>query len=547
MKIKAALLFILSLGFLLRFWNLSSNPPALSWDEVSHGYNAYSLLKSGQDEWGQSYPIANFRAYGDYPTTLYMYMSIPFIATLGLNETAIRLPSVIFGTGLIWVIYLLVSTVTKNRMLGLVGAFLAAVSPWGILTSRQVLQATPAVTLMMLGIWFFLKKKPVYFLLGTISLGISAYAYHNTRILAPLVFLVLVTFFGRVLILNKKIGVLVILLGVLFFGPLIPVLTSGEGSARAAWVGILDQGAINRINEGRGSSGLPGPLPTILNNKYLYFATVSGVNYIGYFSPQFLAFEGGTQYQFSVPHFGLINPLELPFFYLGLLLALVRLRRFDHRKDMGLEHVMLIMLLISPLPAAITRDPYQVVRGLTMMPLVHIFACLGGLVIWNYLRRLSKKLTIGILVAALLIGVVFEVSYLDNLFRSYPKDYAFAWQYGYKQAIEYALANQDRYSRVMFTKKYGEPHEFVLFYSQSDPVMFRSDPNLVRYNQSNWYWVDSFGRYEFINDWEIEEKTKERKNVLLVTSPGNYPKTAKLLKTVDYPNGQSTFDIVELN
>ena len=41
---------IILVGFLLRFYNVWSNPPSLYWDEVSQGNNAYSILKTGRDE-----------------------------------------------------------------------------------------------------------------------------------------------------------------------------------------------------------------------------------------------------------------------------------------------------------------------------------------------------------------------------------------------------------------------------------------------------------------------------------------------------------------
>ena len=67
------LAIIVILGAILRFGLLTYNPPSLNWDEISHGYNAYSILKTGMDQWGQKLPIFNFRAYGDYPTTLNLY------------------------------------------------------------------------------------------------------------------------------------------------------------------------------------------------------------------------------------------------------------------------------------------------------------------------------------------------------------------------------------------------------------------------------------------------------------------------------------------
>src|SRR5260221_9154250 len=92
------LLLIVGLAFTLRFYNVSDNPPALSWDEVSIGYNAYSILKTGKDEHGRFLPLDTFIAYGDYKPPLAIYLTVPFVAVFGLNELSVRLPSVLFGT-----------------------------------------------------------------------------------------------------------------------------------------------------------------------------------------------------------------------------------------------------------------------------------------------------------------------------------------------------------------------------------------------------------------------------------------------------------------
>ena len=86
----------------------------------------------------------------------------------------------------------------------------------------------------------------------------------------------------------------------------------------------------------------------------------------------------------------------------------------------------------------------------------------------------------------------------------------------------------------------------MLFYTQYDPNEYRNDPNLVRYFRSDWYWVDSFGRYRFLNDWEIKSDLKNTKNALLITSPGNYPSGATLLKSIYFLNNKKAFDIVKL-
>jgi 4-amino-4-deoxy-L-arabinose transferase-like glycosyltransferase len=134
------LVIIIILGFVLRFAFLTYNPPSLNWDEVSHGYNAYSLLKTGMDQWGQKFPIFNFRAYGDHPTTLNLYLTIPFIAILGLTEFAMRFPHAILGTLTIISVYFLTLGITKKRNLSLLSAFLAAIYlPQGLYCSQTCL------------------------------------------------------------------------------------------------------------------------------------------------------------------------------------------------------------------------------------------------------------------------------------------------------------------------------------------------------------------------------------------------------------------------
>ena len=68
------LLLVLLLASVLRFSVISKVPPSLNWDEVSHGYNAYSILKTGKDEWGVLLPTI-FRAYGDYKLPVYIYIT----------------------------------------------------------------------------------------------------------------------------------------------------------------------------------------------------------------------------------------------------------------------------------------------------------------------------------------------------------------------------------------------------------------------------------------------------------------------------------------
>ncbi|KKQ97141.1 MAG: hypothetical protein UT23_C0017G0002 [Candidatus Woesebacteria bacterium GW2011_GWA1_39_12] len=95
------LLFILFLAAFLRLWKLGTIPPHLTSDEVALGYNAYSILKTGKDFWGESLPIV-FKSFGDYTPGLYVYLAAPFIGVMGLNELSVRLPNAIFGVIIVY-------------------------------------------------------------------------------------------------------------------------------------------------------------------------------------------------------------------------------------------------------------------------------------------------------------------------------------------------------------------------------------------------------------------------------------------------------------
>jgi len=157
----------------------------------------------------------------------------------------------------------------------------------------------------------------------------------------------------------------------------------------------------------------------------------------------------------------------------------------------------------------------------------------------------------------MLAVVLFFVAYLFTYYQSYRSNYSWSWQYGYEQAVSYIKENYDEYDNVIVNKKYGEPHEFVLYYWPWNPREYREDANLKRYYQSNWYWVDRFDKFYFVNDWEVpkfgsifvtesgETLSCHTKKCLLVTSPSNRPLGWTNVETIKFLNGDIAFEIYE--
>src|SRR5438105_332729 len=121
MKIKIIFLSIIILASVLRLWNLNNFPTGFNADEAAIGYNAYSLLQTGKDEYGAPWPL-QFKSFGDFKPGLYFYFVIPFVKVLGLNEWAVRLPSALLGIGLVILIYFLAKELfTSTRVSTRVG------------------------------------------------------------------------------------------------------------------------------------------------------------------------------------------------------------------------------------------------------------------------------------------------------------------------------------------------------------------------------------------------------------------------------------------
>ena len=458
-----------------------NNPPSLNWDEVSLGYNAFSLLKTGRDEWGTILPLI-FRAFGDFKLPAYVYFTVPV-------PFAVRLLSVIFGLLLIVISYLLGRRFFSNQI-GLITALLVAISPWTWWLSRIALEANAGAFLIVLGIYCLLSKK---YNLGILFLGLSVWTYNSARIFSPL-FLLGFFFINRR---HIRLSTMNYLLITILFIPMFLQLLLPTGQARYQTLSLLDSGAIARIEQLQTTR----PGGRLLYNKVTYWTGSFLKNYLSYISPNFLFLKGGNHYQFSIQNFGLLYLVCLPFFYFGVL-DLIK------NSKLKIKNSLILWLLLAPIAGSLTRDAPHVLRAIPMLPLPMLLTAVG-------LSRFGRNIKIIFIVGLLVSSIYYLVS--ANNYRS---NYSQSWQYGYAQTIQFIKDHYDQYDRIIFTKKYGEPHEFVAYYWPWHPANFQSQKQWDYH--ANWYWVNSLDKFTFVNDWEMTEyiKTLDRsKKYLIVQSP----------------------------
>jgi len=552
---------------------VSSAPPSLNWDEISHGYNAYSILKTGKDEWGRALPTI-FRAYGDYKLPVYIYSTVLPVAVFGLNEFAVRFVSVAAGVISVFLTYKLASFLFRDHkrstLLALVSAFLVAVSPWSLFLSRGAFEANLALTFVIAGAYLFLVglSRPKFFIVSMAMFGLSVWTYNSARVFAPLlIFGLVIIYKGELLRIYKTkksiiLGSLFIIL--FFFVPMFHQLANPVGQARYSKVSILDEGAINFINERRNTSDLPQFATRIVYNKGTYFLYQFGSNYLSHFAPGYLFVNGGDQYQFSMPGHGLLFITTAPFLLAGIFLTGEKAIKKDKT-----SLLLLAWFVLAPIASSITREAPHVLRSAVMLPTPFIFTAIGVVEFANYLNQRHKndKLLTNPTVITLLCSIVIIIpifGYIANYMGDYKRNYSWAWQYGYKEMVHYLGENSDDYAKVIITKKYGEPHEFLLFYWPWDPHNYQEDKEKIRFFQTDWYWVDKFDKFYFVNDWEVvgtsddprspnrfilesraEDVDCSQIRCLLVTSPGNVPEGWVMLETIYFLDGTSAFEIYE--
>jgi len=540
-----ALIVITFLGLILRFWQLDKFPVSLNWDEVSHGYNAYSILKTGRDEWGTAFPLI-FRAFGDFKLPVYIYLTVIPVFLFGLNALAVRFVSALAGVIAIPLIYFLAKQLFPDRKyLGLIAAALLAFSPWHFFISRPALEANLALTLTIAGALFLLLglKKTVYYLPAAAFFALALHTYNTARVFVPLLLLTFFFIYRKALKIDL-LTTLSLLLVIFSFAIVINQVVVGSGTARYQKIAILSESAVFQIGENRSHSRLPSAMARLVYNRPVYFTTTYIKNYLSYFSPPFFNQSHGVQTQFAIPN---QNLFTVPVLFLALIgfLLVVKNNRLGHNR------FLIAWLLLSPVAAATTADPPQALRPNTMIPAIIVLSAFG-------LVYVAKWLKTPFIVLFTALFIFLFAGYLNLYFGDYQKTYSAAWQFGNREAIEVITKNIDHYDRIIMSKRYGEPHIFYAFYSRLDPKLLMPGPDNIRFMKSDWYWTDKIGKVYFINDWQIgtgvvtslpleSGGTISTNNSLLITSPDHLPKNITLIDKIDFLNGDPAFVIAKFN
>lgn len=469
MKLKLLGLIFL-LGLFLRLFQLGVVPGGFTPDEASQGYSAYSLLKTGKDEWGLSWPITSFRAFNDFRAPLQTYLIIPSVAVFGLNEFAARFPSAMFGSFAIIFIYFLAKKLfPKSENIGLWAAFFLAISPWNIQFSRMALEANYSSFFFTGGLLFFLcaLEKPKYFLLSALLWGLDLYSYLAAKIFLPFFILGLLIFYRDKIFKFKKYLFSFLLILAIFASPLYLDAFFGPGNIRGKDVIITNFSTenlseISKVQYQSPLNKISPKLSRIFENKFVFSENKFVQNYLSYLSPAFWFAESGRETSYAIiPGRGLFYLWMLPLLIYGFYILIK-----DNSKT---TRIILLWLFLGILPAAITKEGYRPNRAgslLTLFELVSAYGLLSLMEIKGFFNKLWQELIIGLVI---FISLMF---YLVDLFYFWPIKFPDSMSYGYRDLISSIKPREDSYRQIIIDKG-SESQIFVAFYDSVNPRDFQ--------------------------------------------------------------------------
>jgi len=537
LKNNLSLIFIIILATVLRFYQLGQNPPSLNWDETAHGYNAYSILKTGRDEYGYRLPLS-FRSFDDYKPPIYTYLVVPSIAAFGLNDFAVRFPSAALGVLTVIFTYFMVFELFKNRTIAFLSSLFLAISPWHLQFSRVAFETNSAIFWSVLGTWAFLKgirakglRITAWMSLTAIAFGVNLFMYHNARVFIPIFSIILLFISKDWLLKNKKYLVVPAIIAIIFSAVLIPIIFSISGQLRYKGTTIFaDLSPQYKTSQLIVQDEQSGQLTVgrILHNRRFVYIPILVENYLSHLKPTYLFFTADMD-RHHAPQIGLLYLWDLPFVLAGVYF-LIR-KKFETKPKI----IIFWWFLIAPVASSVTWGVPHALRSEIYLPTYQIFTAIGVYIFYKYVR--FKRLYLILTATALFINFAF---YLHQYYVHMPIEYSKSWLYGRREAALFSESVKNNYDRIIVSTKIDQSHEFWLYYLKYDPQKYLTEGGTV----SGGYLEDKnkFDKY-FFKPIDFDKQQKEAK-ILFVGLPSEFPSNIKILKIVYYLNGEPAIYIV---
>jgi 4-amino-4-deoxy-L-arabinose transferase-like glycosyltransferase len=406
------LVAVLWVAFLLRIWQITTNPPEFFEDELSGAVSAWSVATTGHDVGRTVLPFLTTRLELKQP--LYFFLTVPFQAILGHDALAARLPAVLLGVLSTGLVGGLATRLTGRAVLGFVAAALFALSPWAIHYARAGWEPAAVLPFTIGGMWLLWvglgDHRPRLTVAAAVVFAIGAYSYHPALmmhvVLAALIVLVNVRGVRRAELMALGLGAGIAL-----------VLLVPYGLAARDPLFFQRTSAISVFRDG----------------VTLDAFTAAWQHYWASWSPGFLI--GGTAPNPRINPGPAVLVATVPFLLVGL-------DRMAHRRSAE-DWLLFGWLVLGPLPTALTSDQTMpsLARSIFVLPPLIIIMALGAIRLGEWLTGrvpTARRPVAGPLVALGMSAVVVvnTIAWSSNYFGSYPSRSAAWWGSGTAAAFD---------------------------------------------------------------------------------------------------------------
>lgn len=557
---------VLLLGFVLRIYQLDKTPPGLYWDEMDLGYQAYSILKTGKDYFGNT-PSFVVQSFADFRAPVLVYLIIPFVAVFDLTAYAVRLPAAIFGTFIVFLIFILVKILFKNSKAALLAAALVAFSPWNIQYSRVGFEATIMLAFFLGGAISFLKglTNPKWFLLSAVLFSVSLFTYNTAKLFVPIFICLLALIYIRKKNINKALIISLAIFAMSFILSLYGTIFLGGGQ-RFSQISIFSDTSIgSKTNILRHESGVAYSghkevgqelrlMDKFVYNKFTFLLDTISHNYLQVFSTGFLFITGDPNLRHSTGRAGAFFRIEFITIILGLFFLL-----YTFKKGEKSNLLLLSWILLAPIPSIITQDgSTHATRLFFLFPALSIVSALGLVFILKKLPKVPNLIFISLFTIVWVYSLIF---YLNHYFGTYNLESAKAFQNGFSQAVQIGLTHKNSYDYVIIDDRRDSALMNYLFQTGYDPALFQSQISDMSFNLYQFPgdkidnfimlkpgvkgWKSVFKENRINNDYLLIVSSEQFQEDTVDKVSSQFTENQKLLDVIYYPSGSAAFYVIE--
>lgn len=549
---------IFLVAFFFRIIWQGSFPPGFAPDEGAFGYDAYSILKTGKDQYGNSFPVV-FKSFGDYKAPLYFYLTVISEFFFGLNKIAVRLPSIFLGSATCVLVYFFVNLLWKKKNFALISGLLLAISPWHLLHSRFSAESVVSLFFLMTGLLFFFlwlkQKMKIALFLSAGGFVFSVYAYHSARLTSFLLLLTLCLIYRKELSKRVKEIILPAIFGIIIVLPLLMAMITkfDELMRRPMAISIFnDEGLKGRLWElTHVNANISLFFTRIFNNKPLIYLLEISRRWLHHFDLNYLFVNGDPFDRFQTPYAGLISIFALPFFFIGL---------FNLLKKITKKSIFLLVWIgISPIVSSMTvYTPNSSHTFDSTIPFVIIIALGVNKLLLGVKNKASQIALLSIIFIVFLIP--FAYSYIFVI--PAEKENCEHWGFGFEQVIKEVSKIENKYEKIVFFG--GANFDLALFFQKYPPEKFQREFVYKSADDKKLYdRIESYGEYFFPEDEKeilknnkdsliifggnfIENLSiKDKKDIIFYNSSLVKNKKFKVNKIIFFPDGSISYALVE--